>query len=442
MRDQEKSAALTGAAAGLFSAFVHIAGGYLLSVRALGMIADSDALHTEGVKTVNARGETVALRGAGRLAEPLEISGQHCGTQKARRAAKPGEKPWIPEKVLDTIKEIGVNCVRLPFHYPVQAGDKTAPEGNGAFAACLDRLERTVEQCARRGIYAIVALDLAQVNQSGSTDNENNGSAGWLDCTLDGLRLRNRIIEIWRQAACRFAGNPAVAAFDLVGGAAAGAMAGRSGKERLLWCFYNRLYRAVRAVDPNRIIMLETAWNTQNLPDPEQYRWENVMYRLHGRNLSDTQAEAFIGGLGSRAALRVPALVDIRPGSGIRDDLLYACSGLGFGWLAYDSTGVEPADGEKQSADCPAENSFDANEALFDTLRRLLQAERYRPSENPEPPWSPAPESPEESPDTAQRDREAIAPLLALGVFTIAGSTAAGIILKHRQKVLKPKTRK
>lgn len=461
MQDREKSTALMGAAAGLLTAIAHIAGGYFLSARAAGMITASDALHTEGCKTRNARGEEVVLRGTS--AGSIEVDRESFSAPE-QNFIRLCEDNWMTEKDLDAMKELGVNCVRLPFRYDVQAGGKGSRNRNGSGDIDFDRLDRMVEQCARRGMYVIVALEFAPGFQSSGAA---GGKNGLLDCTLDGLRHRNRVIEFWRQAACRFAGNPAVAAYDLLGGPAL-AWAGKGGGDRLLWCFYDRIYRAVRGVDASPIIMLETPWDTVSLPDPEKYRWENVMYRLHGRDLADADIDACIASLGSKAALRVPVLADIGARSGIREDLLDACNESGLGWLACAWKGVSQANGgcyaypldignfplpgdasvageAKREAARAAEDAFKADETVIAALRRCLRPEADLFSVQTAPGSAPEPASPAQtgaSPDTAAQGRKALAPVLALGVFTVAGSATAGIILKHRQKVLKPKTRK
>jgi len=443
MQDKEKRTALTGAAAGLLTAMANIACGYALSARAAGMIAESDALHTEGSKIVNTRGETVVLRGT------------VYGGDQTLRLIDLCENSRMTEKDFDAMKELGVNCVRIPFRY----GDfQDGGDENG-----FDRFECMVERCAKRGIYVIPALESAPVSQDILPSGGKAGPGGWLDCTLDGLRHRNRVIELWRQIACRFKGNPAVAAYDLLGGLSKKNEAGRA-----LQCFYDRLYRAVRAADPGHIIMFETSWDTEALSNQNKYRWENVIYRLHGRDLADAQIDLFIASLRGKAALLFPVLADVSVRGGLREDLQDACNQAGLGWLAFEWKGAAPADnnrfvytadagrlplpGEptaaaetKRAAEGGAQDHFTPNEAVIAALRRTLRPQLHNPAAQTQPAGALVPADPVEAasdPGTAAREREALAPVLALGVFTVAGSAAAGIYLKHRQKVLKPKTQK
>lgn len=44
---------------------------------------------------------------------------------------------------------------------------------------------------------------------------------------------------------------------------------------------YDRLYRAIRAVDNNHVIVMEGIWDWETLPNPADYNWQNVMYQFH-----------------------------------------------------------------------------------------------------------------------------------------------------------------
>ena len=44
---------------------------------------------------------------------------------------------------------------------------------------------------------------------------------------------------------------------------------------------YDRLYQAIRAIDPDHIIIMEAIWWWDTLPNPQQKNWENVVYSLH-----------------------------------------------------------------------------------------------------------------------------------------------------------------
>ena len=50
---------------------------------------------------------------------------------------------------------------------------------------------------------------------------------------------------------------------------------------KMQWDFFDRLYKAIREIDKDHVIMMESCWDPENLPAPAQYGWENVMYQYH-----------------------------------------------------------------------------------------------------------------------------------------------------------------
>ena len=45
--------------------------------------------------------------------------------------------------------------------------------------------------------------------------------------------------------------------------------------------FYNQIYKTIRSVDPDHIIIMESCWSPSDLPNPKKYNWKNVVYEYH-----------------------------------------------------------------------------------------------------------------------------------------------------------------
>ena len=91
---------------------------------------------------------------------------------------------------------------------------------------------------------------------------------------------------IWEMVAKRYRGNPAVAAYDLLNEPYGAPSA------EALWSSYDRIYRAIREVDPDHIITVEGCWSGKidgkdvgwgwdALPPPSKFGWSNVVYQMH-----------------------------------------------------------------------------------------------------------------------------------------------------------------
>lgn len=50
------------------------------------------------------------------------------------------------------------------------------------------------------------------------------------------------------------------------------------------WEVFDKIYDAIREVNKEHIVCIEGVWYFNNLPDPEKYGWENVMYQYHFYN--------------------------------------------------------------------------------------------------------------------------------------------------------------
>lgn len=55
-----------------------------------------------------------------------------------------------------------------------------------------------------------------------------------------------------------------------------------TGKEQ--WDVFDRIYDAIREVNDEHIVCFEGVWYFNNLPNPKDYGWENVMYQYHFYN--------------------------------------------------------------------------------------------------------------------------------------------------------------
>ena len=174
------------------------------------------------------------------------------------------------ERDFDNCAAIGMTALRLPFTYM----DLTDDAGT-FYPNAFDRLDWFIENCARRGIYVILDLHGAYGSQNGKHH------SGIIN---DGRQLyhneanRALTVKLWEVLAARYKGNPAVAAYDLLNEPENDT--DRTGP--LQWDFYDDLYRAIRAVDPDHIIVMEACWTPPDtLPHPGKYGWENVMYSYH-----------------------------------------------------------------------------------------------------------------------------------------------------------------
>jgi endoglucanase len=178
------------------------------------------------------------------------------------------------------IRSCGATAVRIPLNYRHFERDD-APFRY--LEKGFDRLARTVESCARHGLYVILDLHACQgwQNPDWHSDNSSGASLLW------GNRpFQDRFVALWEELARRFQGNPAVAGYDLLNEPLADAHWGRLPYGYAPdWGALNALYRrtitAVRRIDPEHIIFIEGEYYASRFEGLEPPFAENLVYSFH-----------------------------------------------------------------------------------------------------------------------------------------------------------------
>ena len=263
-------------------------------------LTDDDFLSAKGRTLVNRRGEKVVLKGVNLGAwmiwedwlcpyeeatdhyDVLSTLTQRFGEEKAYALMNAYMDQFITESDLDRIAAMGFNCVRAPFwfrnfYYDDNGRKILDREGNWEFS----RLDWLVEGCKARGIYVILDLHGAVGYQSDAPHSGKGSSVGLYDKTEQGERFRALTDELWTAIAARFAGNPAVAMYDLLNEPMCDVNCTEVRRRINNESIYNRLYQTVRAVDADHLISVECIWTALALPHKALKGWTNVVYQVH-----------------------------------------------------------------------------------------------------------------------------------------------------------------
>ena len=189
---------------------------------------------------------------------------------------------WTNNDYLNA-KEMEVNSIRLPFSYM-----SVDPEYNNVYEIEGEKynfevLDNFIKNCADQGIYVILDLHGAYGSQNGQDHSGTElGSASEVDFYRNEEKQK-KTIDLWVEITKRYKDNPAIACFDLLN--EPGEKANPTGE--LHWEFYDKLTKAIREVDTDRILMYESCWDGKNLPDPSLYNWDNCIYSYH--NYTNTE---------------------------------------------------------------------------------------------------------------------------------------------------------
>ena len=257
-------------------------------------------LSAVGENIVDADGNAVALRGTN-FGGWLVQEGWMCptkqtdtlstdmtlysrfGKEKAEALIAAYQESWITEEDFKTVKELGLNVVRVPFtymnvyHHLSDKGELLHPDEFTLREDPFERLDFALEMCKKYGLYLILDMHGAVGSQNGSDHSGDTSRTNLYAGTELGEAYREKTAELWVLVAEHFAGESNVAGYDLLNEPTRASGATQ-------WDYYDVLYKAVREADPDHMIFIEATWEPNNLPSPEDYGWENVVYEYHHYN--------------------------------------------------------------------------------------------------------------------------------------------------------------
>lgn len=269
-------------------------------------LTDEDFLSVKGRRIYNRRGEEVVLKGVNIGAwlvwedwlTPVQGADDvwsyyekligRFGTETAYDLIHTYEDNFFTEYDLDVIAEMGFNCIRVPFWYRnfyVDDNGAKLLDANGEWD--FSRLDWVVEEAGKRGLYVILDMHGSPGFQSDSPHSGKGKSCGLYEQTDEGEFYRKLTDELWTAIAERFKDDPAVAMYDLLNEPMCDTPTTEIERRVKNEYIYSRLYKTVRAADPDHIITLECIWTGFALPKAFLKGWKNVVYQVHFYNNSD-----------------------------------------------------------------------------------------------------------------------------------------------------------
>ncbi|SDJ36747.1 glycoside hydrolase family 5 protein [Nonomuraea jiangxiensis] len=243
-----------------------------------------DWISVSGDRLVDPSGRTVTLAGVG-LGGWLNMENFITGfpaTESLHRAAlrralgEEGYERFFHRFLTDFfaaddaryLASLGLNSVRVPFNYRHFEDDDRPFELKEEGFAWLDRV---IGLCADAGLYTILDLHAlpGRQNQHWHSDNPTHWAEFW-----NHRHFQDRVVHLWEAIAERYKDRPEVAGYNPVNEPA-------DASGQAIGPFYERLERAVRAVDGRHVLFLDgnrysTDFSAVGGPFP------NTVYTAHG----------------------------------------------------------------------------------------------------------------------------------------------------------------
>jgi hypothetical protein len=217
---------------------------------------------------------------------------QRFGGLQAENLLRIYQEAYFNSFDFDFLLDSGITLVRLPFYYRNFQDDDGNWILNDAGQIDFSWLDRVVNALADRGIYVLLDMHGAPgaQNSEATTGRKNFNKL----FASDGEIYRIRTEAMWVEVAKHYKDNPWVLGYDLLN-----EPFGAAPDNEVLANMYDRLYKAIRAIDSSHLIVMEGIWyqdpndpepdpakkryivDWETLPDPAAKGWSNVLYEFH-----------------------------------------------------------------------------------------------------------------------------------------------------------------
>lgn len=310
---------------------------------------ENDFLHIQNGCFVAANGNTVYLRGFNMNDElfffkkdGLEddasnydifaVLEERFGRYGARKLIASYNENFISASDIKAVKKLGANCIRLPIRYK-NICRKENCKGDVDF----DWMDSVVDTCRKAGVYVIIDLHSAPGFQNNDSAGGKEDKCILFDSSKEGFEARNSVVRIWSQIAAHFKDEPAIAAYDLLN-RPLNRVAGWQDKLDSLNKLYARTLKAIRGVEDNHVIIMQSAFSADYLPEFKTVP-ENIAFGLYLHSHTSFETDALIASVQSKKHLGIPFVISkIRADDNIDYSLTALCDN-GISWLIGDYKG-------------------------------------------------------------------------------------------------------
>ncbi|HUR10071.1 MAG TPA: cellulase family glycosylhydrolase [Flavitalea sp.] len=163
---------------------------------------------------------------------------------------------YITEDDIRYLKSIGMNSIRVPFHYKLFT-DEPYMGGNGIARGFL-LLDKVVAWCKKQGLYVLLDMHCAPGGQTGDNIDDGNG----YPFLFENEASKKQTVDIWKKIAAHYKNETTILGYDLLNEPIAHFF-DINVLNPLLEPLYIRIVKAIRESDRNHLVFLGGAqWNS------------------------------------------------------------------------------------------------------------------------------------------------------------------------------------
>jgi len=254
----------------------------------------SSYLKTQGQDIVNEQAEKILLRGVGlgnwmlpegymwkfgdqgdRPRRIEKLVNDLLGPENANRFWSEFRQQYIAETDIKRIAELGYNSVRPALNARLFLTETDPPQKVEEGFQLLDHL---VKWCKASGLYVIIDMHGAPGGQTGQNIDDSANDQPEL---FQQTKYQDRLVNLWVDIAKRYHDEPAVAGYDLLNEPLPERTGAAAKYKHLVEPLYQRITKAIRAVDAKHMIILEGVdwandWSIFTKPFDS-----NLVYQFH-----------------------------------------------------------------------------------------------------------------------------------------------------------------
>ena len=163
---------------------------------------------------------------------------------------------YITQEDIRYMKSLGMNTVRIPFHYKMLANEEYM--GLSSEEQGFSYLDKIIGWCKEEKLWVILDMHCAPGGQTGDNIDDSWGYP-WL---FESETHQKKTVEVWHKIARRYKDEEIVMGYDLLNEPIAHYF-DSSKFNHLLEPLYKRIVASIREVDKNHLVFLGGAqWNT------------------------------------------------------------------------------------------------------------------------------------------------------------------------------------
>ncbi|MEX1382076.1 glycoside hydrolase family 5 protein [Lutibacter sp.] len=181
---------------------------------------------------------------------------------------------YITHDDIKYLKSIGVNHLRLPFHYKMFTDDLYMGERNSGFKY----FDRLIDWCRQEQLYVLLDMHCAPGGQTGDNIDDSYG----YPYLFKSKSSQDLMVKIWVDIANRYKNEPVIIGYDLINEPIAHYFNDELDYfNHQLFLLYNRIIKEIRVVDKEHTIFLNGSNWSGNFDVFEELVDDNVVYEFH-----------------------------------------------------------------------------------------------------------------------------------------------------------------